>query len=659
MRTATLFLIAVLTPCAVLCWMAWRSMRDDAREARTQRTAFYQQAADTSARTAADFMASQLRVFSEAVDKRLARTTPAELRARFHQTIHNDFPLAEAGFVLETASGRMLPQTEPGEPLVTAYVARQSWFFDEEPQLMYVEIPVPDPSSLTSRTKLSVVRAEKTKEEPTLADALDALGKENARPAEPNTAAVPSAPPARAPAAVAGTAAQAAPGPVPAAKPGATRGPVTAAKKAEPEAPAPQSREGPEAGERRIVLPGEVTPPSRGEPSRLKPVKTTLAAMIDRDESGIASAPREDGLFTFIWYRPPDLPEITFAAALDPAALREALAAHTNMAAPDDDTSLAILDHQAHPAAQWTAAQPFTPVSWSAPVVAREIGAALPLWEAAVFLRDPEVLTRAASGARWRLGIIVTAASLVALTGALFILRDARRTAREARLKTDFVSNVSHELKTPLTSIRMFSDLLGNNPAAPPDKTKRYAEVIATEAARLTRLINNVLNFSRMEGGRDELQCGPLDLKALTLETVEHMRPQLERDGFTITLDLPDDEVPLRGDRDALSQVLLNLLSNAGKYGHDGNGGLREITVTLTSGEHVRLTVADRGDGVPRGQERRIFEKFQRAHNTLASGTAGSGLGLTIARRLVEAHGGKLEYRARDGGGAEFTAALA
>jgi signal transduction histidine kinase len=135
------------------------------------------------------------------------------------------------------------------------------------------------------------------------------------------------------------------------------------------------------------------------------------------------------------------------------------------------------------------------------------------------------------------------------------------------------------------------------------------------------------------------------------------MRPQLEKDGFRLDVHLPDAPVTLTADADALSQVLLNLLTNAGKYG--GAEDRREITVALHNGDgRVRLSVADRGPGVPRGHERRIFEKFQRAHNTLASGTAGSGLGLTIARRLVEAHGGTLEYTARDGGGAEVTVTL-
>ncbi len=624
MRSATLFFLAILTPCAALCWMAWRSMKDETRQIQAQRTAFYQQAADHAARTAAEFMTAQLRRFGETADKLLAAETPEGLRLRFHQAIRRDFPAAEAGLVLDTVTGRLLPQTEPSEPLVTAFVARHEWLFDPNPQPLFLEVPAPDASSLSRRAKLAIVRQEKPAGA-TIEDALEELGKDGA-PAPPATAAVPAAEPAARAAAL-------------------------------PDAPAAPTDAPPDKSEpvARAVLPQAAAP---GASSRVKPVPTTLAAVIARDETGIVSAPREEGLFTLLWYRPPARPDITFAVALEPEVLQSALGSQTTLAAPDADTCLALVDHRARPAARWMEGSAFTPESWASPFAAREIGASLPRWEAAVFLRDPAVFYHAASGARWRLGIIVTAASLVAITGALFILRDTRRSAREARMKTDFVSNVSHELKTPLTSIRMFSDLLGSNPAAPPDKTKRYAEVIATEAARLTRLINNVLNFSRMEGGNGELQIAPLDLRALTEEAVEHMRPPLERDGFSIALVLPESAVPVEGDRDSLSQVLLNLLSNAGKYGHRPDGP-REITVTLDPGPPVRLRVGDRGPGVPRGQERRVFEKFQRAHNSLASGTAGSGLGLTIARTLVEAHGGTLEYAARDGGGAEFTVTFA
>ncbi len=623
MRSATLFLIAILTPCAVLCWMTWRSMKDEAGVIKGQRTAFYQQSADNAARTAGEFMTGQLRTFGETVDRLLE--SPDELRPRFHQTIRGVFPLADAGFIFDTASGRLLPQTEPSEQMVTEFIAQHAWFFSGEPQPLYLEIPAPDASSLARRAKPAIAAPEKAAPVTSIEAALESLAPAPAlpRPSAPGDARVPPTPKLRA---------------------------AAAAEPAEEVKPAGDAT-------RRTVQPQFPAPPAQGTPSQVKPVVTTIAALIARHEAGIAGSPRDEGMFTLLWYQPPDLPGLTFAVALQPAAVRNGLARHPAITAPDTDTFLAILDHARQPVAQWKDGGASTLDTRAAPFVAREIGSALPRWEAAVFLRDPAVFTNAASGARWQLGLIVTTASLVAIAGALFILRDARRAARDARLKTDFVSNVSHELKTPLTSIRMFSDLLGHNPAAPPEKTKRYAEVIAGEAARLTRLINNVLNFSRMEGGRDELQIAPLDLRALTEETIEHMRPQLEQDGFTINVSLPENPVTIRADADALSQVLLNLLGNAAKYGHAPDSP-REITVTLAAAEKIRLTVADRGPGVPRGHERRIFEKFQRAHDTLASGTAGSGLGLTIARRLVEAHGGTLDYAPRDGGGAEFIVTL-
>jgi signal transduction histidine kinase len=645
MRSAFLFLIAILTPCAVLGWVSWRSMRREASDIQGQRTAFYQQSADNAARGAGEFMTAQLRTFGETVDRLLADESPDELRPRFHQTLRGAFPLAAAGLVFDSQTGRVLPQTEPSEQAVTAFVTRHAWFFRDEAQQLFVEIPVSDTSVLTRKTKFSVRGAAKPAEAASITDALNELAKDAAPP-----------PPAAPPTSATGGSRAIDPTPTAVGVPEPFAAPKAEAAREQPAGAAEVS-----AGDntRRIAPPETAAPGETGSPASVRPVTTTLGRLLARHETGMAGQPRDEGIFILFWYRPPDLPEMTFAAALEPAALKAALAAHPAFTAPDDDTCLALLDHQLQPAAQWTHGSAYQPVSWASPLVAREIGAALPRWKASVFLRDPAVFHKLASAARWQLGMIVTTASLAAIAGAFFILRDARRASRDARLKTDFVSSVSHELKTPLTSIRMFSDLLGNNPAAPPEKTKRYAEVIAGETARLTRLINNVLNFSRMEGGKHELQTAPLDLRDLTAETVEHMRPPLEKDGFTLEVVLPDNPVVIHGDSDALSQVLLNLLANAAKYGVPADG-TRVITVTLTATDaRAVLSVADRGPGVPRGYERRIFEKFQRAHNSLSSGTAGSGLGLTIARRLVEAHHGTLEYSPREGGGAVFTVSLA
>jgi len=223
-----------------------------------------------------------------------------------------------------------------------------------------------------------------------------------------------------------------------------------------------------------------------------------------------------------------------------------------------------------------------------------------------------------------------------------------------ARQKTDFVSNVSHELKTPLTSIRMFSELLAEGRVTDPAKQHSYLNIITAEAARLTRLINNVLDFARLERGEKKYNFQPCDLNGVVRAAARTFRPHLEEAGFKFDCVLPDLTVFLHGDADALSQIIVNLLSNAEKY---SNGG-KEITLQLDRREsplpHAEVRVLDRGRGVPRGSGEKIFEKFYRAHDSLNSGVQGSGLGLTIARQIARAHGGDVIYEPREGGGSCF-----
>jgi len=217
------------------------------------------------------------------------------------------------------------------------------------------------------------------------------------------------------------------------------------------------------------------------------------------------------------------------------------------------------------------------------------------------------------------------------------------------------VSNVSHELKTPLTSIRLFSEMLAQDTVQDESKRRHFLSIITTETARLTRLINNVLDFSRLERGEKKYHFEPFDVVALVRETVESYRPQLESGGFILKLQLSPDPAEITGDRDALAQVLVNLLSNAEKY----SGERKEIEVRCeTRAGGVEVKVLDRGWAVPAGCEERIFEQFYRAHDSLASGIQGCGLGLTLARQIARAHGGEVTYESRPEGGSCFTLKL-
>lgn len=399
----------------------------------------------------------------------------------------------------------------------------------------------------------------------------------------------------------------------------------------------------------RTIEPVHATP---GQPfaSSVPLIPLRFSQIAGASRGGIVASRLEEGALRMIfWHRPSWQPQVVVGMLMSPQALLAEL--QSTLPAGDGETQLRLAGHGLEPAGAAPAA---------APVVSREIGPALPLWEAAVFLTNPAALTAAGNAARWQLALTLLAVLAAGVAGAMLLLRDARRAATDARQKVDFVSSVSHELKTPLTSIRMFSDLLATQPDAPAEKRQRYARTIAAEAARLSRLIGNVLNFARLERGAHRLNPERLDVRELCTRTVESMAPALEQDGFSVAVMLPEEPVMITADQDALSQILVNLLSNAQKYGkRPDSAESGEISLTLSATpDQVLLSVADRGPGVPAGQEEKIFRQFHRADDAMTSGASGSGLGLTISRGLARAHGGNLTCSARDGGGAVFRLAL-
>jgi signal transduction histidine kinase len=256
------------------------------------------------------------------------------------------------------------------------------------------------------------------------------------------------------------------------------------------------------------------------------------------------------------------------------------------------------------------------------------------------------------------MGLLVLGLIAAISVGGWWVMVDLRRQLRMARQQIDYVSNVSKELKTPLTSIRTFSGLLEEGSVLDPEQYRSYLRFIAAEAARLSRLINNVLDFAQLERGERPFHFARCDLVALLCETLNGYRPHLETARFTLEFTLPGAPLMVHGDHDALAQVLVNLLSNAEKY----SGERREIRVELRVRDepqpHIELRVLDRGIGVPKGAERRIFEKFYRAGDPLNGGVPGSGLGLALARQIARAHGGEVTYEPREGGGSCFALLL-
>jgi signal transduction histidine kinase len=223
-----------------------------------------------------------------------------------------------------------------------------------------------------------------------------------------------------------------------------------------------------------------------------------------------------------------------------------------------------------------------------------------------------------------------------------------QRLVESERLKTDLVSNVSHELRTPLSSILGFSDLMLKRDVAPEDR-RRYLGVIRAESARLATLLNDLLDLQRQELGVLELRLTEFDLNELLELQVTLYSAQSSVHELVLT---PSPEpVIIRGDPDRLAQVIGNLLSNAIKYSPDG--GKVEVTASLIRGEGW-IWVRDRGLGIPREHQDRVFTKFFRGEAARKRAISGTGLGLVLARQIVEAHGGSLGFDSEEGKGSTF-----
>lgn len=288
-------------------------------------------------------------------------------------------------------------------------------------------------------------------------------------------------------------------------------------------------------------------------------------------------------------------------------------------------------------------------------LAALPVGPDLPHWQLRVEAPADFASGRAGRGLVLLSTLLVGCFVAAVLFGGSLLLWQAWRHMLDARRKTSFVSNVSHELKTPLTTIRMYAELLGEGRIRDAAKRQRYLQVIVAESQRLTRLVNNVLDFSRLEQRRKHYHLATLQPDEILQQVLDGQGMRLQRAGLRLERRIPAGAPPVRVDRDAVEQVLLNLIDNAIKYAAEGG----ELVVELTWTDRVvEVLCKDRGPGVPETDRQRIFEQFHRVDNDLTGNRSGCGLGLSIARRLLEDLHGALRYRPRDGGGACFVMVL-
>lgn len=626
-RVALLFVLAVFVPSLALAWLAVRSLRDQQFVLERQQSLLLQGLADRLARDAETYLDERQREFVAQVEALMAESSPADLSRRFDDALRKTWPLADVGFVV-TASGNLLSPSPFGRPDARSFCIANSAFLGNR-EAVEVYWNTPKGSINLSRQN------EKT-----------------ANPALPNQ---PVGQPGQQFNQLAQTVQQ----------PGQQQADLTDNNnqlrndyqlKNPKRTVTPQQALLLQGGQGGQVFQGKDV--GEFEPaSKVAVAEAEFRQLIGDSTEGTLARFVDNKLKLMFWYRPPRDPTLVFGAQLQLPKLIADLRPVVHVEAPlHEEVCVALLDDAARPLAVSHAS--FQPVSWKRPFVATEIGEALPHWEMAVYLLDPAKLTRSAQTLTLTISLLVTVLVLAIGVGGWLLVTDLRRQLTLARQKTDFVSNVSHELKTPLTSIRMFSELLAEGRVTDPAKQRNYLQVITAEAARLTRLINNVLDFSRLERGEKKYAFVRCDLGAVVTETVETYRPHLEQAGFKLELDTPPAPVFVNGDRDALAQVLVNLLSNAEKYAD----GRKEIHIELRQCAQplpfLEVRVLDRGLGVPPGTEERIFEQFYRAHDSLSSGIQGSGLGLTLARQIARAHGGEVSHEPREGGGSCFALRL-
>ena len=315
--------------------------------------------------------------------------------------------------------------------------------------------------------------------------------------------------------------------------------------------------------------------------------------------------------------------------------------------APDDPKlprgRIRLLDSKGDVICQWGA---YSPAEADTAKAALQLDHPLQAWRLAYFVADAgldEAFGRQAMVSMVT-GLGALGIALVVLAG--YFYRESARELRDAAQRVTFVNQVSHELKTPLTNVRMYGELLQEHLADEHGKAAHYAQVVCSESQRLSRLIGNILTFARKQ--RQTLTLRPASgcVDDTIRDCLEHFRPALEAKGIEVTFS-PDAPARVEFDADALEQILGNLVNNVEKYAADG--GVMEVASSQDRDRTV-VSVTDRGPGIPAGQRDSVFEPFHRLSDKLTEGVSGTGIGLSIARDLARLHGGDVRLMPSDAG---------
>lgn len=275
-------------------------------------------------------------------------------------------------------------------------------------------------------------------------------------------------------------------------------------------------------------------------------------------------------------------------------------------------------------------------------------------WDIAIVNADPEADLVQFAQRRRLLMMGLAMLALLVIAASYFIGRAVSRELAAARLQSDFVSAVSHEFRTPLTSMRQFTEMLVEDESLTPEKRRLFYGAKDRATRRLSRLVESLLDFGRMEAGARPYRLERLDAGRMVKATVEEFKQETNPANLEIECAVPDEGPAVKADREALAQALWNLLDNAVKY----SGDSAAVHVEVEAGNPVAIRVRDRGFGIPPSERKRIFRKFVRGSSAKAYGVKGTGIGLAMVKHIVDAHGGKVIVESEPGRGSTFTILL-
>jgi signal transduction histidine kinase len=274
-------------------------------------------------------------------------------------------------------------------------------------------------------------------------------------------------------------------------------------------------------------------------------------------------------------------------------------------------------------------------------------------WKAAVGLKSSNLDDLARNSFLHSAGATVLVV-LFLISGIALILRATNREARLAQAKSNFVANVSHELKTPLALLSLFSEILEGG-VENEEKKAEYYKIIRHESLRLNKVIDNILDFSKIEAGKKTYNFAESDMAEVIENVLSSYRYQISNSGFAVQAKIQPDLPAVSIDREAMAQAISNLVDNAIKY----SGPLKQLSITTeTRGSDLSIQIADRGIGIPRAEQAKVFEKFYRVGNGLVHDVKGSGLGLSLVKHIIEAHNGSISVESEVGKGSRFTILL-